>query len=533
MTEHDVVVLGTGAAGLVAALAAAEAGASVGLYERADVVGGTTALSGAIVWVPNNHHMVEHGLSDSFEEALEYVCSLSFGLIDPDLAAAFVESAAEAVEFVESASPLRFHVVEEYPDYHSDRPGGKPKGGRSLDPGLVCFDDLGEWAGRVVHGPENYRYQAEEARAKGATVPADELADREARDVRGRGQALAGGLLKGCLDAGVAPVLGARAVELVLEAGRVAGVRFEDGSEVRARRGVVIATGGFEWDEQLVRAFLRGPMTAAVGIPTNTGDGLRMAQRAGALLGNMREAWWVPVVEIPGDELLGQPRHYLLLGERHLPGSIMVNGRGRRFTNEATNYNALGGAFHQIDVTRFEYANLPAWFVFDGRYFREYGFAGLRPGSEAPAWLHGGASLSELAESIGVPADALAATVERWNAQCETGVDADHGRGENPYDLWYGDQRWTGTPRSVLGPLDEPPFFAVEVHSGALGTKGGPQTDRDARVLDLGGEPIPGLYAAGNAMASVTGMSYAGGGGTLGPAMAFGYRAGRHAALSE
>ncbi len=179
-----------------------------------------------------------------------------------------------------------------------------------------------------------------------------------------------GALLQACLDRGIEPLTGARAKDLVVDDGRVTGVRFESGDEVDAERGVVVATGGFEWDRDLVRAFLRGPMTSPTSMPTNTGDGLRMLMRVGAALGVMSEAWWVPAIEIPGEELYGHQRARLILRERTLPGSIMVNRRGRRFANEATNYNALGGAFHQFDPTRFEYANLPCWLIFDHAYLR-------------------------------------------------------------------------------------------------------------------------------------------------------------------
>jgi succinate dehydrogenase/fumarate reductase flavoprotein subunit len=357
---------------------------------------------------------------------------------------------------------------------------------------------------------------------------------RAADDERGMGLALVGRLLRACLDRGVEPQTGHRALELIVEDGLVAGVVFETAggrTEVRAPN-VVIATGGFERDPELNRAFLRGPCTHAVSVPTNTGDGLRMAMRAGAMLGNMREAWWMPVIEIPGSNPAGQ---MLLTVERTQPGTIMVNGSGRRFTNEAANYNAFGAAFHEQDTTLGVYKNLPCWMIFNLAWYRAYGLAGgladpTRSPDEPPSWATRGETLSELAEELGIPAAVLEATVERFNANARELRDPDFHRGESVFDRWWGDPaRRDGTAAPTLGPIEGGPYYAVEVHSGALGTKGGPQTDTRARVLDVDGQVIPGLYAAGNAMASPMGMTYGGAGGTLGPAMVFGYLAGRDA----
>jgi 3-oxosteroid 1-dehydrogenase len=535
--EFDVVVLGTGAAGLVAALAAHEGGASVGLFEKAHVVGGTSAISGGTCWVPNNPHMAAAGAPDSREDALAYLASLSHGLIDPAMAETLVDTGPQVVTWLEAHTPVRFQVVQGFPDYHPEHPGGKPRGGRSLDPSLFSFRELGEWADRVaVPARSPYLSLVETPLGGGdGTIDRAELARRREADIRGCGQALVGGLLKACLDRGIVPVTGATADRLQVVDGAVTGVRFATDAgplEVAAHRGVVIATGGFEWDDALVRDFLLGPMTSPATVPTNTGDGLRLAMAAGAQLGNMREAWWVPTIEIPGDELFGRQRAHLILRERTLPRSIMVNRTGRRFTNEAANYNAMGGAFHQFDAGRFEYANLPCWLVVDQEYLDRYGFAGVPAGAEAPAWLTRSDTVDGLAREIGVAPEGLVATVERWNAQVAAGRDPDFGRGDSAYDGWSGDQARYPSRESTLGPLDRGPFYAVEVRSGALGTKGGPRTTTDAQVLHVSGDPVPGLYAVGNAMAGATGMVYGGAGGTLGPGLSFGWRAGRHAAAA-
>ena len=262
---HDVVVLGTGAAGLVAALAAHDVGASVGLYEKGDVVGGTTALSGGILWVPNNPQAAAAGISDSGADALAYLDSLSLGMIDPTLVGALIDTGPEVLDWLAETTPLRLQLVSGFPDYHPDHPGAKSHGGRSLDPDLFAFEALGPWAARVACPPNVPRLNLLEIPIGGGSGSIEQplLDDRVAHDVRGRGQALVGALLQACLDRGIEPLTGARAEDLVVDDGRVSGVRFESGDEVAADRGVVVATGGFEWDRDLVQAFLRGPMTSS------------------------------------------------------------------------------------------------------------------------------------------------------------------------------------------------------------------------------------------------------------------------------
>jgi 3-oxosteroid 1-dehydrogenase len=530
--KFDVVVLGTGGAGLTAALAAHEFGAYVGVFEKTDVVGGTTAYSGGMLWIPNNPHMAELDILDSREEALEYLYSLSLDVMEPELVEAFVDGGPQMISFLEERTPARFRICEGFVDYHPEKPGGKGgEGGRSLECPLFTFSELGEWADKVAVGrllPPNLS-MTETPFGRSAGVSPEELSRRTDRGERASGQALIGRLLRGCLDRGIEPRTGMRAVELVVRSGRVSGVKFEDGSEVAAARGVVLATGGFEWDEQMVRSFLRGPMTGPVSIPSNTGDGLKMAMRVGVSLGNMREAWWLPVIDaLDGD---GNYLRVPITGERALPHSLMVNSKGVRFVNEAATYNAFGGAFHTLDASEHRYVNMPCWYIADHQaisgYYGLVGYFGVGP---VPAWLTSAASLPELAEKIGVPAESLVSTVDRFNGFVDAGNDEDFGRGNFEFDLYWGDPNVTGDISATMGRVDTGPFYAVEVYSGTLGTKGGPRTTGNAQVLDLAGDPLPGLYAVGNAMSSSMAATYGGGGGTLGPGLTFGYLAGRHAA---
>jgi hypothetical protein len=348
-----------------------------------------------------------------------------------------------------------------------------------------------------VTGPITYLELA------GGEIDRAALAERRARGTLTLGRALIAGLLTACLDAGVEVRAGVRALE-----------------RPEAER-VIIATGGFERDPQLARAFLRGPMLAPVGAPGARGDGLRLAIAAGAALGTMSEAWWCPAIQIPGETIDGVPLGRLILGERARAGSLIVNGDGRRFVNEAQNYNDFGRALHDFDPAGYRFRHVPAYLVFDATYRRSWRLGPLRPADPDPAWLARGDTLGELAEALGIDAERLESTVERFNAGAAAGHDPDFGRGSYAYDRFVG----------RLGPLGDGPYYAVEVLPGCLGTKGGPRIDSHGRVLAArDGQPIPGLYAAGNAAASFLGGAYPGAGGTLGPALTFGLLAGRAAA---
>ncbi|MEZ5599345.1 MAG: FAD-dependent oxidoreductase [Pseudomonadales bacterium] len=537
--KRRVVVLGTGGAGLTAAIIAHDAGAKVKVFEKADRIGGTTAWSGGMVWIPNNHLEAEAGVPDSREEALTYLMSLSHGLIERHLAEAFLDAGPMMVRYLNEHTPANFRAIPDFPDYHAEFPGGKTGGGRSLDTPPFSFLELGKWADRVTPSPyypdpRLSIYDTPLGQAQPQPVPLEELERRSANQERASGQALIGRLLKGCLDRGIKPRTGCRAVELAMRKGRVRGIVIEtaDGRRTIKADAVILCTGGFEWDEELKRAFLRGPMTHPVSISTNTGDGLRMAMRAGAMLGNMREAWWMPVAEVPREQI--STGVTLVAGMRSLPRSIMVNRKGRRFTNESANYNAFGAAFHEQDVSAFDYANLPCWMLFDQGYIDTYGFplAGTPRGLPPPQWVTSAPTLLQLADRLGIPGAALETTVARWNAQVAAGADDDFHRGEAAHDRWWGDHGQRGSSAASLGPLDRGPYYAVELKSGSLGTKGGPKVDVNANVLDIDGHPIEGLYAAGNVMSSPMGMTYGGAGGTIAPGMVFGFLAGRHAAGS-
>jgi 3-oxosteroid 1-dehydrogenase len=283
---------------------------------------------------------------------------------------------------------------------------------------------------------------------------------------------------------------------------------------------VIMATGGFDRDTRLHERFLPAAATATGAVPCNRGDALRIAEGLGAVLENTAQAWWMPMMSVPGETIDGEPYYRSLIRERALPRQIIVNERGRRFADEALPYNEFVKAMLARART--------AWMIFDEGYRQRFPVPGAGLGDLLPRWVVSAASLAELAAAIEIPAAEFSATVARWNANCATGTDPDFGRGGNAYERYMGDPDTAPSPN--LGPVDRPPFYAIRVLPGTIGTKGGPVTDTNARVLRDDGTPVTGLYAVGNAAAFWTSEGYPGPGATLGIAMTMGYLAGRDAA---
>jgi len=533
--EADVIVLGSGGAALTAAIAAYDFGAKdVVILEKSGMVGGTTAMSGGMLWIPNNLYQQAAGIADSDEDVVAYLDALAPGALDPDTLGAFLERGPEMIRYFAEKTPVRFHAYADFPDYQPYMPGAKAEGGRSLDNEAFSFEQLGKWAARVNPTKMAYPVRGSLMEAINGTLDEATLAEREAGDYRGLGQALIGALFKAVLDREIPVEFEKRARKLVKAGDRVIGVIAEDADgrdfRVRARRGVVIATGGFEWNETLVKAFLRGPLTGPVSVPENEGDGLVMAIEAGAQLGNMQNAFWQQsVLEFKPQHRAAKPNYLLGSDERARPGAILVNRAGKRFVNEAANYNAMGKALHAFDAGTHSYANLPYWLIIDQRYKDKYPTFTSPPGGPIPPYMIQADRLEELAGKAGIEPQGLATTVARFNQMVRNGHDDDFNRGDNSYDNFYmwGDPAFD-PPYRTLGLIDQGPYYAVKMESGALGTCGGPKTNGEAQVLDWSGNPIPGLYAAGNAMAAVLGEAYGGAGGTLGPGMTFGYIAGKH-----
>jgi succinate dehydrogenase/fumarate reductase flavoprotein subunit len=476
--EADVVVIGSGT-GQLAAIYAADQGMSAIVLEKAQFGGGTTGISGGGIWVPNNFRMQEFGIPDSRENALEYLSRATFGQSDPALHEAFVDNINLAVEFLRSVD-IDWEITPQFHDYYPEFPGGVPEG-RKLSPISTI----------------------EGARGGGALTRMMQQAGEER---------------------GVEYMFSTAAKRLVVdENGAVAGVVAEsEGQEinVRALRGVVVATGGFDHNPDMVAAYLRGPLYYPSAVRTNTGDGHLMGMALGANLRNMNECWGWPVY-YNEDLDAGTPALAIDLGK---PGAIVVNKYGQRFFNEAGAYDPATRTFYDYDNGKHEYVNIPAYAISDAGHRSRYGFAGVAAGADVPEWIAQADTLEGLAEAIGVDAATLVATVERFNENASQGQDPDFNRGESAFDqLTGGDRSRTDLANPCLAPLSEPPFYAAVLYPGSLGTCGGLQINANAQVLNVWNEPIPNLYAVGNASGSVMGAGYPGGGATVAAGFAFSY----------
>ncbi|MDQ1644536.1 MAG: 3-oxosteroid 1-dehydrogenase [Cryptosporangiaceae bacterium] len=548
VVEFDVVVVGAGAAGMAGALAAAKRGLRTVVIEKAAVYGGSAARSGAGVWVPNNEVILAAGVPDSPAQASAYLSKVVGATVPAARLAAYLANGPAMISFLLRNSPLRFSWMDGYSDYYPELPGGM-RNGRSIEPQTFDANILGaEYAnlnppylatppGTVVHTVD-YKWLALIARHPRGLATATEIVRRYLAAVAvGQkpitlGQALAGGLRAGLLAADVPVWLNTPLTDLYTEGDRVAGVHATRNGEdllIKARRGVLVGSGGFEHNEAMRKQYQQAPIGTAwtVGTASNTGDGIEAGRRAGARLELMDSAWWGPMIPLPTGP-------YFCLSERTLPGNIFVNGAGQRFVDEAAPYGDVVHAMYAKNTPAVPH--IPAWMISDQGYRSRYLFQEIAPGLPYPAeWYSSGAvfqdwTIEGLAAKIGVPAAGLRASITRFNAMARAGKDTDFQRGRSFYDEYYADP--VNFPSPCLAPLDLPPFYAMKIVPGDLGTNGGLATDTRARVLREDNSVIPGLYAAGNASAAVMGYGYAGAGSTIGPAMTFGYVAAQDIANS-
>lgn len=541
----DLVVVGSGT-GLLAALTAAEEGLSVLVVEKSEHVGGSTALSGGGFWIPGNSVLREAGAVDSEERIRAYLRAVTKGEVDEERWGSHVTYGPAAVDLMRRRTPLRFSFMREYADYFPELPGGSP-GGRAVEPAPFNAKALG--ADRALLKPpalkapfpmpitsSGYKWLNLAARdLRGVRQGARGLGMGVGGMLVGReyvtlGQALVAGLLAGVRRMGISLWTRSPLKDLLVERGRVVGVVVSrDGVDtvVRVEKGVILAAGGFERNAEMKHRYQSEHLDTAwtLGNEHNTGEVIEIAQAHGADLAFMNESWWFPALPIPG------PMPGSLLAERSLPGSIMVNGAGRRFMNEAVNYMTAGQVI--LGLHKEDDPHIPAWLVFDQRFRNRYLFGGaLMPRQALPkAWYDAGVAVKAdtvpaLAAAVGLPE--LPATVERFNLLARQGHDDDFGRGESAYDRYYGDPKVT--PNPCLGVIDSGPFYAVKVVPGDLGTCGGIRADGFARALRADGSVIEGLYATGNAAGNAFGRVYPGPGATVGQGLSYGYVAAKHAA---
>ncbi len=522
--ETDVVVVGSGAAGLAAALAAAAGGARVLVLEKAAVLGGTTAMSSAGTWVPANHHMLAEGIADSAEETLAYLRATApegWAQDEDELWRVLAEQSAPMLRFLEERTPLRFELVN-HPDFYVEAPGGKLYG-RMVSPTLISRYILGRLWNRVRPSvkPQFFTYKEMVGGIlkdpwRAALRLGPRLAWRVIAGKVGLGNGLTVGLLRGCLDHGCRVLVNADVKRLLTVDGVVTGVEALIAGRpvaIRAARGVVLATGGFDWAPDYMPRYFPG--IELIGAPrSNTGDGQRMAAEAGAALARMDQANIAPVT-FTGYE---GHRHAQPLYETYTAHCILVNRHAERFVSEGS--AALGSALDERGPDG-RPRHLPVWRIFDARYVHKLS---KMYADKDPGFVRTAPTLEALAEKIGLDAQKLRATVERFNRWSKEGVDRDFRRGETAWERYY-----TGPTeqKRALGTVERPPFHAAPFLYASLGTKGGPRTNARCEVLRPDGSVIAGLYCAGIAMAHPIGTRAVGAGTTIGPCLTFGYVAGQ------
>lgn len=556
--ECDVLVAGSGAGGFSTALTARLNGLDVLMVEKEPLFGGTTAYSAGVIWIPVNSHAVKAGIPDSRETALAYLVASAGNRLDRTRAQAFVDTAAEMLDFFESRTHVRYELAPTWADYEPGLEGGVD-GGRSLVP--IPFDGtaLGDLfprlrpplasmmlLGGMMVGRNDLPHLFNMTRSTASAMHVVKMVARYGRDrlshQRGarltNGNALLARMALSAREMEIPLWLSSPITSLVTAGGRITGAMVaRDGRaiEVTARRGVVLACGGFPGDEALKQRLYphvaAGAQHWSLPPASNTGDGIRIAQAAGAAFHDdvVHACAFTPVSFLPKPDGTRQPFPHFI--DRGKPGYIAVDRRGRRFVNEAKSYHVFVPAM--IEACRGD-REIACWNLCDSAAVRKFGLGAAPPfpGRLGPyvrsGYLLKGDTIAELAAKAGIDASGLTATIERYNTGARRGVDEEFGRGEDAY------QRFNGaaihTPNPCVAPLETPPYYAVKLIPGDIGTFAGLKVDAKCRVLDAAGAPVEGLYAAGNDMVSVMGGTYPGAGITIGPAMTFGYIVGRHLA---
>ena len=553
--EFDFVVVGSGGGSMCAALVMRASGKSVVVLEKTDLLGGTTARSGGVMWIPNNPLMAKDGVEDSYEKSMTYLDATAGASIDAPGASkerlsAYVTQGANMVNFL-MGQGVKLRRSPYWPDYYDDRPGGSAPG-RTVMAEVFDVNELGEWKAKLrpnaIKVPAtlddsltlttfNRSWKGKKMLVKvGLRGLFGKLTGK---DYVTAGNALQGRMLQAAVKAGVDLRVNAAVTSFILEDGAVKGVVIQrDGRDWRigARLGVLVNAGGFAQNQEMRDRYAPGTSVLWTGAaPGDTGEMLQAMMGIGAGVAQMEERVGHQHVLPPGEENSdGQGITVTKVGSQldiAKPHSIVVDQSGVRYMNESGSYMAFCKNVLERNKT---VPAIPSWWIVDQYYMKTYMFCKRMPGSTLPqewfdsGWLKKADTIEELAVKIGVDPTVLKDTVDRFNAGAREGRDPEFHRGDRAYDNWLGDI--VHTPSQAIGPVDKAPYYAAPVHPGDLGTYGGVITDDQARVLREDGSVIPGLYATGTSTASVMGRYYPGAGSSVGPSFVWGYVAAKHAA---
>lgn len=535
----DFVIVGSGGGSMAAALYLDSIGKRPLILEKTDKFGGSTAMSGGVLWVPNNHLLARDGIADSHEAGRRYM-DATVGNdagpgASPERKEAYLRNGPIMMKWLEDRG-MTWLRTEGWADYYDDRPGGCTRS-RSVGAPLLDARTMGPLFDKLRLGPMLMPVPTDQARNIGLATRTPRGMLEGARlvwrtmlgKIRGRpllsfGGALQGRMLMLAHAAGIDMRTEHGIVELIEETGRIVGVVAEHrGRQLRigARDGVLINAGGFSHNAAMRKKY--GPQPSSTewtnANPGDTGEMIEIAERHGAALDLMDQAWWVPGTVGPH----GGPAN-MHNTDISKPHCIIVNRHGKRILNESGSYMENGQRLYENDV--------PAFVILDSRHRKRYAWGYYPPGTTPQEWFDSGFikkadTIEELAVKAGIDPVGLKAEVERFNGFCETGKDLDFNRGGRGYDNWFGDP--TVKPNPNLGKIDRAPFYVLEMVPGDVGTSGGIVTDEKARVLKADGSVIPGLYATGNSTASVMGRCYPAAGASIGASFIFAWIAAHHA----
>jgi len=532
---YDFVIVGSGAGGIAAAITAKLNGLQPLLLEKTELIGGSSVISGGVLWMPNNPLMARDGISDSREESLRYMENFvaeDDRFSTPTRREAYVDNIAPMMELME-AQGMKYLRCPGYSDYYDTLPGGKAAG-RSIQAELYNANRLGDWKSRLrlpyiglpVRTSEGARLMSVGTTLAGkmmvARVGARFISAKlTGRQVFGSGGALQGRMLEIALKLGVEIWTNAGLTDLDIHSGRVEGVHIERNGQqqtIAATRGVLISAGGFSHNDAMRKEYQRHPITDewTHSNPGDTGEALKAMTKAGADLAVMDEAWWIPT-------WIGPDKIEQIVPELAKPHGILVDHAGKRMVNEASSYMEMGRAMYERHA---QTPAIPAWLVMDARARKKYIFGLTFPGKMPAKWVEGGYvkqanTIAELANQCGIDAAGLEATVKRFNRFAENAKDDDYHKGDSAYNRYQADP--ANKPNPCLGTIMEPPFWAAPLYPGDVGTCGGAVTNEQAQVLRADGSVIEGLYAAGNCAASLCGPNYVGAGQSIGCSSVFGY----------